>query len=67
MNTTIRITEDTKHLLKTFGKKGETYETILKRLYHLALKEQLHDLLLSSKDTLPIDEAIIRAKKRWQK
>lgn len=67
MNTTIQVTEETKRLIGTFGSKEETYETILKRLYQMAVKEQLHEFLLSSENTLSIDEAIMRAKQRWRK
>ena len=64
--TTIQLSTETKSLLSTFGTKEDTYEDILKRMYTLAVKEQLREFLLSSVDTLPIDEAIARAKKRWQ-
>lgn len=67
MNTTIQITKETKELIGTFGSKEETYEDIIKRLYSLAVKEQLREFLMSSDDTMPIDEAIKRAKKKWQK
>ncbi|MBI1968748.1 hypothetical protein HYS49_02455 [Candidatus Woesearchaeota archaeon] len=65
--TTIQLSQATKSLLGTFGTKEDTYEDILKRMYELAVKEQLREFLLSSADTLPIDEAIARAKKRWHK
>ncbi len=31
------------------------------------MKEQLREFLLSSEEAISIDEAIARAKKRWQK
>ncbi len=67
MTTTIQITNETKDLISTFGTKSDTYENIIKRMYNLAVKEQLREFLLSSEDTIPIDEAIKRAKKEWQK
>ena len=67
MNTTIQLSQETKELLHTFGTKEDTYEDIIKRMYQLAVKEQLKEFLLSSKDTIPIDEAIKRAKKLWQR
>jgi len=67
MTTTIQLTEETKELIGTFGTKNETYEDIIRRMYELAVKEQLREFLLSSENTIPIDEAIRRAKKRWQK
>jgi len=65
--TTIQLSRETKNLLDTFGTKEDTYETILKRMYTLAVKEQLREFLLSSEGAIPIDEAIARAKKRWHK
>ena len=65
MPTTIQISKETKNLISTFGTKEDTYEDIVRRLYNLAVKEQLRQLLLSP--AIPIDEAIARAKKRWQK
>lgn len=67
MNTTIQLSTETKQLISTFGTKEDTYEDIIKRMYSLATKEQLREFLLSSEDTISIDEAIRRTKKRWQK
>ncbi len=67
MASTIQITRETKQLIGSFGTKEDSYETIIKRMYKLALKEQLREFLLSSENTIPIDEAIKRVKKKWQK
>ena len=67
MATTIQISNETKKLISTFGSKEDTYEVIIKRLYDLAVKEQLREFLLSSEDAIPIDEAIKMAKKEWRK
>jgi len=67
MLTTIQISKETKHLIGTFGIKEDTYEDIIKKMYSLAVKEQLREFLLSSEDTIPINEAILRAKKEWSK
>ena len=67
MATTIQISNETKSLINTFGTKEDTYEDIIKRMYDLAVKEQLREFLFSSEDAMPIDEAIRRAKKEWQK
>lgn len=67
MNSTIQLSAETKQLVSTFGTKEDTYEEIIKRMYDLATKEQLRQFLLSSEDTIPIDEAIRRAKKLWQR
>lgn len=67
MNTTIAISEEVRDKIKEFGIKGESYSEILLRLYDSAKERQLHDLLMSPKNSIPIDEAIKRAKKEWQK
>ena len=67
MTSTIQLSNETKKLISTFGTKEETYEDIIKRLYDVAVKVQLREFLMSSEDAIPIDEAIKRAKKKWQK
>ncbi len=67
MNTTIAISEDTKDMIKEFGNKGETYDEILTKLLNSAKDRQLHDLLMDTKGTVPIKDALERAKKRWHK
>ena len=67
MPTTIQLSQDTKQLISTFGTKEDTYDDIIKRMYLLAVKEQLREFLLSSEGTISIDEAIEKARKRWQK
>ncbi len=64
-NSTIQLTKKTKELIGTFGGKEDTYEDIIHRMYNLAVKEQLREFLMSSDDTLPIDEAIGMAKRKW--
>ncbi|HLD79034.1 MAG TPA: hypothetical protein VJA18_00565 [Candidatus Nanoarchaeia archaeon] len=65
MATTIQISNETKKLISTFGSKEDTYETIIKRLYDFAVKEQLREFLLSSEDTMSIDEARKELNKKW--
>jgi hypothetical protein len=67
MNTTIQVSKETKELIGTFGSKEDTYDDIIRRMYKLAVKEQVTEFLMSSEGTIPIDEAIKRAKKRWRK
>ena len=57
MTTTIQLSNKTKELIATFGTKEDTYEQIIKRMYDLAVKEQLRDFLMSSKDTVSLEEA----------
>lgn len=66
MPTTIQVDVETKEKLKTFGKKGESYQEIINRLYAIAVEQQLHEFLFSKKG-IPIDDAIKRAKERWSK
>jgi len=65
MPTTIQIDHETKERLKSFGSKGETYQDIIKRLYDIAVRQQLRELL-NSKNAIPIDEAIAQFKRKWQ-
>lgn len=65
MSTTIKISKETKDLISSFGSKEDTYEKIILRMYNLAVKEQLREFLFSDK-AIPIDDAIKRAKERWQ-
>jgi len=67
MVTTIQITEETKELISTFGTKKDSYNDIVRRLYQIAIKEQLREFLLSTEKAIPIDEAIKRAKYKWQR
>lgn len=65
MATTIQISEEVRDKIKSFGTKGETYQDIIERLYNIAVKEQLKELLLSSKDTISLEEARKRLNKKW--
>jgi hypothetical protein len=57
MNSTIQISKETKSLISTFGRKEDTYEDIIKNMYRLAVKEQLREFLMSSKNTISLEEA----------
>ena len=65
MPTTIQISTETKSLISTFGTKEDTYEDIIKRMYDLAVKEQLREFLLSSENTISIGEARKELNKKW--
>jgi len=67
MVTTIQLHEETKELISTFGTKEDTYEDIIKRMYKLAVKEQLREFLMSSEGTISIEEAKKRHIKRWSR
>ncbi len=65
MTSTIQLSKETKNLIASFGTKEDTYEDIIKRMYNLAVREQLREFLMSSEKCIPIEEAIQRAKKEW--
>ena len=65
-NTTIAIPMVLKEQIQEFGFKGEKYSEIILRLLKSAKERQLQDLLMDEKDTISIDVALDRAKKRWQ-
>jgi hypothetical protein len=66
MNSTIQLSKETKNLIGSFGTKEDTYEDIIKRMYKLAVKEQLREFLMSSENTITLDEFKERIKK-WPK
>jgi hypothetical protein len=65
--TTIQLSKEMKEKIATFGTKGESYEVILKRIYSLAVKEQLRQFLLSSDNTISLEEAREELNKKWPK
>jgi predicted CopG family antitoxin len=66
MNTTIAIPIDIRDQLKEFGEKGETYAEVIERLIKSARKRMLHDLLMDTSDSVPVEKALEEAKRRWQ-
>lgn len=63
--TTIQLSKETKDKISSFGLKGESYDKILRRVYSLAVKEQLKEFLLSSEGTISIEEARKELDKEW--
>ena len=63
--TTIQFSKDTRDKISSFGAKGESYDIILKRIYSLAVKEQLREFLMSDNGFMPIEDAIKEADKKW--
>ena len=57
MISTIQLSKETKNLISTFGTKEDTYEDIIKRMYNMAVKEQLREFLMSSENTVSLKEA----------
>lgn len=65
--TTIQLSKETKDKISSFGMKGESYDSIIKRIYSFAVKEQLKEFLLSSEGTISIEEARKELNKKWPK
>ncbi len=63
--TTIQLSKETKEKISSFGVKGESYDKIINRIYSLAVKDQLKDFLLSSKNTISIEDARKELDKKW--
>jgi hypothetical protein len=54
---TIQLSKETKDTIASFGTKNETYEDIIKRIYNLALKQQMNDFLMDFKGYMTLDDA----------
>lgn len=67
MTSTIQLSKEAKTMISSFGTKEDTYEDIIKRMYALAVKEQLREFLMSTEGTISLDEARKRHTKRWPK
>ena len=65
--TTIQVSKEMKEKIASFGTKGESYEEILRRVYSMAVKEQLREFLMSEEGFVPIEAAIKEADKKWSK
>ena len=63
--TTIQLSKEIKGKIDSFGRKGESYDTILKRVYSLAVKEQLREFLMSDEGYISIEEARKELDKKW--
>ncbi|MEK6926223.1 MAG: hypothetical protein AABW50_03010 [Nanoarchaeota archaeon] len=66
-HTTIAIKRDLKEKIMEFATKKETYSEVIERLLKSAKERQLHDLLMSEENTVSIEEALAKAKKKWQR
>lgn len=63
--TTIQITKETKEKIASFGTKGESYEDIIKRIYNLAVKEQMAEYMMDEEGFISIEEARKELDKKW--
>ena len=65
MITTIQLSQELKEKIASLGSKNETYEQILERIYGVAVKTHLREFLMSSEDTVTIEEARKEVEKQW--
>lgn len=65
--TTIQLSKETKEKISSFGTKGESYDDIIRRIYALAVKEQLRNFLMSDEGYISIEEARKELDKKWPK
>ncbi len=62
---TIQLSKEMKEKISSFGVKGESYESIIKRIYSIAVKEQLREFLMSDKGFISLEEARKELDKKW--
>ena len=67
MTSTIQLSPETKNIISSFGMKGETFETIIKRIYSLAVKEQLRQFLMSSENCISLEEFKKEIEEKWSR
>jgi len=67
MKTTISLSVELKAKIAEFKQDNESFESVLQRLYDLACEHQLRTLLLSTRNTMPIEQALEESKKKWLK
>ena len=66
-HTTIAIRRDLKEKIMEFATKKESYSDVIERLLKSAEQRLLHDILMSEEGTVPVKEALERARKKWRK
>ena len=64
-NTTIQLSQELKENIASFGLKHETYDTILRRIFDIAVQAQLREFLMSSEGCVTIGEARKELEKEW--
>jgi predicted CopG family antitoxin len=67
INTTIAIRKDLKERIMEFATKKETYSDVIERLLKSAEQRLLNDVLFNEKGFIPIEQAIVEARKKWPK
>jgi len=67
MATTIAVSNEMKEKIRNLGRAGDSYDDIIRRMYAAACENMLRSYLYDTSDSVPIDEAIQRARKQWPK
>ena len=67
MTSTIRLSPETKKMISSFGMKGESFETIIKRMYEFAVNEHLRRFLMPSERFISLDEFEKEINRKWPK
>jgi predicted CopG family antitoxin len=65
MATTISISKELKEKIRNLGRTGDSYEDVIRRMYETTSKHLLLSYLYDESDSVSIDEALARARKRW--
>ncbi|MFH1358811.1 MAG: hypothetical protein ABIH37_02915 [archaeon] len=63
--TTIQLSKEMRDKISSFGMKGESYDVILKRIYALAVKEQLRQFFMDDEGFISIEDARKELDKKW--
>lgn len=63
--TTVQLSNEMKEKIASFGLKGESYDKIIRRIYGLAVKEQLREFLMSDEGYISIEDARKELNKKW--
>ena len=62
MNTTISISKDTRDILQEFGKKSESYDDVIRRMYNdIKLREEMLEYLSES------EYSTVKEAREWPK
>ena len=67
MTSSIQLSPETKTLISSFGSKEDSYEDIIKRIYDLAVKEQLREFLMPSENCISLEEFKKEIERKWPK
>ena len=57
MATTISISQEMKEKLKSFGRAGDSYEDVIRKMYEIARRQKIHEFLYDSSNSISTEEA----------